>query len=400
MSFLRILPQKHVRSNFGTVISRILAYPIYSFLLARGYYSLLQNSNRIRQEFIMISLPFKRWPFGRKAVDNSLPSYTDIYPSASPQAHTDVSVHRLQTFITWRLAIDYRLTSSIPKPNRPNESEYAYFASLSRRYCMILAQRNETGEEMIAARQQLQEDVFDPALTLGMPADIAELFLFSTRIFIKRCRKNTYMGRWSAKRHTMAVMSRCAVDYNVIITSVVTDPSLACEMMAKCLKLHSYSFRCFLSPKYYTLPDLNMELLPSYMTETPSRWPNVLEILKQAHRTPAESKNDKTLRIDFAEFKQWTPRFSDGIRPGVVLAEDDDKLAKWENRLPQWAQLHRGLMANPEFSYKDVAPGDGLAPGNLTLKERQEVERKIQARTLGKSPKNHGSAIKDELCVD
>ena len=400
MSFLRIFPQKHVRSNFGTVISRILAYPIYSFLLARGYYSLLQNSNRIRQEIIMISLPFKRWPFGRKAVDNSLPSYTDIYPSVSPQAHTDVSVHRLQTFITWRLAIDYRLTSSIPKPNRPNESEYAYFASLCQRYCMILAQRNETGEEMIAVRQQLQEDVFDPALTLGIPADIAELFLSSTRIFVKRCRKNTYMGRWSAKRHPMAVMSRCAVDYNIIITSVVTDPGLACEMMAKCLKLHSYSFRCFLSPKYYTLPDLNMELLPSYMTETPSHWPNVLEILKQAHRTPAESKNDKTLRIDFAEFKQWTPRFSDGIRPGVVLAEDDDKLAKWENRLPQWAQLHRGLMANPEFSYKDVAPGDGLAPGNLTLKERQEVERKIRTRTLGKSPKDHRSAIKDALCVD
>ncbi|THW62397.1 hypothetical protein D6D20_04390 [Aureobasidium pullulans] len=304
------------------------------------------------------------------------------------------------TFITWRLAIDYRLTSSIPKPNRPNESEYAYFASLCQRYCMILAQRNETGEEMIAIRQQLQEDVFDPALTLGIPADIAELFLFSTRIFIKRCRKNTYMGRWSAKRHTMAVMSRCAVDYNVIITSVVTDPSSACEMMAKCLKLHSYSFRCFLSPKYYTLPDLNMELLPSYMTETPSHWPNVLEILKQAHRTPAESKNDKTLRVDFAEFKQWTPRSSDGIRPGVVLAEDDDKLAKWEDRLPQWAQLHRGLMADPEFSYKDVAPGDGLAPGNLTLKERQEVERKIRTRTLGKSPKDHRSAIKDALCVD
>lgn len=136
------------------------------------------------------------------------------------------------------------------------------------------------------------------------------------------------------------------------------------------------------------------------MTETPSRWPNVLEILKQAHRTPAESKNDKTLRIDFAEFKQWTPRFSDGIRPGVVLAEDDDKLAKWENRLPQWAQLHRGLMANPEFSYKDVAPGDGLAPGNLTLEERQEVERKIRTRTLGKSTKTHRSATEDELGAD
>lgn len=126
--------------------------------------------------------------FARKATaSETLPLYSDLYPAEQTQeAALPHAVYRFQRFLTWRLATDYGVASSIRKADRLCNPERTHFASLCQSYCTLLAAKFATEEQALQAKQQLMQDVFEPARLLGVPAGmhvaLLQCFIITDRV--------------------------------------------------------------------------------------------------------------------------------------------------------------------------------------------------------------------------
>jgi hypothetical protein len=179
-----------------------------------------------------------------------------------------------------------------------------------------------------------------------------EAFLFITRSWIvwypqKLPRSITTIQKAQDCRNML--LTRCALDYHIIITAVTIDSTLACDLMVGCLELHNKHLAKYINPKYLFTPTLDLSQQPSWTRNYENvQWPNVQALRGQVTRLPACSKRTKKCELQLSP--QITAR---GI--------------KFEDLI--WFNLDI-----------DQRGAFGCKPDSLTKEEMFEVERKMQVK--------------------
>ncbi|KAH0389345.1 hypothetical protein KCU92_g282, partial [Aureobasidium melanogenum] len=162
--------------------------------------------------FILRRRRRRRRPASAGNHDSSL--FEDAPPSYTEAFYHNVSrVHKLQSFIAWRLAIEYHLDSRLLYRDREQE----YFLGL-------LGMQFKSSKKVATTKEQITRDLFEPARMLGIPADVMEAFLFFTRFFVHADGPSMSLEIFVIT-YPQAVALRMAIDYTIIIDAAVTGKS-------------------------------------------------------------------------------------------------------------------------------------------------------------------------------
>ncbi|KAK6000532.1 hypothetical protein QM012_003778 [Aureobasidium pullulans] len=298
-------------------------------LVAMGIAQIVLHISKLINNFGMLTLRGRQRPDVAEAYSSSFfddppPSYAKACLSPSshdaspyteacqpPVLHSASPVQRLQSFIASRLAIDYNLETRPLSLDR----EQGYFLGLCKKYCMVLGMQFRSRKEVATAKEELIRDVFEPARTLGIPADVMEACLFFTRFFVHDdgSLRSFYV---SVTTYPQAVALRMAIDYTVIIDAAVsgTDPSLGSTLKKKCLEEHQRLF-----PWYLDLETISHEY--NEQQEQRSREPSA----KESARITTARSNESIIGKVFRRIAAVSNRhIIVNKKPDALLGSDDE----------------------------------------------------------------------------
>ncbi|KAG9691934.1 hypothetical protein KCU95_g7692, partial [Aureobasidium melanogenum] len=211
----------------------------------------------------------------KRGLDDNPPPYSDSRTTITPKQDEDL-VRWLQSFITQRLVSEYGLSSELGCTNNDDIVDQKYYLDLCRQYCLLLGAQSDSRHDVVARKQELMKVIFEPAKMLGIPAEVMEYFLFSTRMLSKAYPEMDCFNDIKVCNHTKTILLRLAIDYTIIIDAAVAeepdspwpaagtvDPrkaSVGRKLKNKCLAFHQQFYPWMLDLRLINLEQIVKEL--------------------------------------------------------------------------------------------------------------------------------------------